>query len=51
MIIVYNQLGQIVLTQKMSKGIEPVNISGLRAGNYYVKVEGTKTLMAKFVKL
>jgi len=51
MIIVYNQLGQIVMTKKMSKGIEPVNISGLRAGNYYVKVEGTKTLMAKFVKL
>jgi hypothetical protein len=51
MMAVYNQLGQIVLTQRISKGIESVDISGLHAGNYYLKVEGSKTLMAKFVKL
>ena len=51
MIVVYNQLGQIVLTKRVSKGIESVNISGLHTGNYYVKVEGTESAMARFVKL
>jgi len=51
MIVVYNQLGQIVVTQRISRSTEAVDISGLHAGNYYLKVEGSKTLMAKFVKL
>ena len=51
MIVVYNQLGQIVLTKRVSKGIESVNISGLHTGNYYIKVEGTESAMARFVKL
>ncbi|MBC7904152.1 MAG: T9SS type A sorting domain-containing protein [Gemmatimonadaceae bacterium] len=47
---VYNHLGQIMTTTIIKSFNQQINVSSLRSGIYYVKVEGSARGMAKFVK-
>ncbi|MGX7666784.1 T9SS type A sorting domain-containing protein [Flavobacterium pedocola] len=50
-ISIYNQLGQLVLVVPNAQDIKTVDVSGLAAGNYFIKINSDKgTSNAKFIK-
>ena len=51
-LLVYNQLGQVVLEDKLTQGNNTINISNLKKGIYFYKLQNTneKTISGKFVK-
>ena len=51
-LLVYNQLGQVVLEDKLTQGNSMINISNLKKGIYFYKLQNTnaKTISGKFVK-
>lgn len=50
-IVVYNQTGQIVQQVVLSSHTQSINVSNLRSGLYFIKVEGIKSrVMTKFLK-
>lgn len=49
---IYNTLGQLVLVIPNAKDIKSVDVSGLKAGNYFIKINSDKgSSNAKFIKL
>lgn len=51
-ITIYNMLGQIVVAIPNAKNIENVDVSSLKSGNYFVKINSDKgTSNTKFIKL
>ena len=51
-LLIYNQLGQVVLEDKLTQGNNTINISNLKKGIYFYKLQNTneKTISGKFVK-
>ena len=51
-IIIYNMLGQIVVAIPNAKNVENVDVSSLKSGNYFVKINTDKgNSNTKFIKL
>jgi hypothetical protein len=50
-VVVYNHLGQVVTTQRLTGINTTINISQLQQGNYYLKITGSSHGMIKFMKL
>ena len=51
-ITIYNMLGQIVVAIPNAKNVETVDVSSLKSGNYFVKINSDKgTSNTKFIKL